>query len=994
MMRTFSKAAVLLAGASVFAAGVASAEAQTAASAGQTVPATQPVPPDQQTTSNADPVADTTVARNPDAASHNDQNGEVVVTGSRTIRNGNASPSPVTVVSTQDVLRAQPGGTLADALNVLPVFAGSRGPSSNPSTTGTAAAGNGGANQLNLRNLGANRTLVLLDGYRVPPTTANGIVDVDIIPQLLVQRVDIVTGGVSAVYGSDAVSGVVNYVLDKKFTGVSLTGSSGVSQRGDAQRTDFGIAAGTGLFGGRGHIEGSYEFIGEDGIDRRSDRAYLNNVGVAGSVPGSTAAAGTAANPYQLYTNLRQAGSPFGGLITSGALTGQTFNDNGTLRSFVNGTATGTSGLQVGGDGGYYDSSLIAPLRAHQVFGRASFDLSDSITAYVQVSGDLKVNESYADTVQLSNYTFSSANAYLLPGYQSVLAAAKQSTFKLSELVADLPRLDARAVSNQWLYSGGLDGKLGAFRWGANFTHGVAILNTTLEDNPNYQRLTAALDAVTNPATGQVVCNVTLTNPTANPGCVPINVFGANSVSPAAAAYVLQATHYRTVTKLDDVSAHIEGSAFNLPAGPVNVALSGEYRKVSFHSNSDALPTDLANCTGIRYNCTATTGLWGFTFAASPLVSQEVKEGSVEFDAPLLKDIPLIRALSVNGAARYTSYNTSGNYWTWKLGFDWHLTDTLRLRGTRSRDIRAPTLYELFAPTGSVPVRPTDILTGLSPTVYQYDLSNPDLKAEVANTLTGGIVWTPTRKISIALDYYHIKLTDAVVQITGSATNIQNACYASGGTSPFCALQSRPGGYSLTAANMAASNVVTAWYTKYYNIGEIRTYGADLEANYSTSLFGRPASLRLLGDYQPHVYYVQPGTTTIDQGDVAFGPLGLGAGPSVRLSGFARFQPAPHVTFDVFERWRNPMKLGGDPTQYWVSNHIAAFATTNITLTTDFASRMGRGQFYVSVTNLFDADPPVGAYSGNGTRAGLRDGFALGDDPTGRLFLAGVRLKL
>ena len=153
----------------------------------------------------------------------------IVVTGSRIPKNGNNSPSPVTIVETGNLLASQPGANLADALNVLPVFSGSRGAGSNPSTGGSASGGNGSANQLNLRNMGITRTLVLMDGLRIPPTLFNGAVDVDLIPQMLVQRVDVVTGGVSAVYGSDAVSGVVNYVLDKNFNGLKAEASMGLS---------------------------------------------------------------------------------------------------------------------------------------------------------------------------------------------------------------------------------------------------------------------------------------------------------------------------------------------------------------------------------------------------------------------------------------------------------------------------------------------------------------------------------------------------------------------------------------------------------------------------------------------------------------------------------------------------------------------------------------------------------------------------------------------
>jgi outer membrane cobalamin receptor len=226
-----------------------------------------------------------------------DEIAEIVVTGSRVIANGDNSPSPVTVVSTQTVLAVQPG-TLADALNIMPVFSGSRGSGSNPTSSGTTAGGNGAANQLNLRNLGANRNLVLLDGLRIPPTLNNGIVDVDLIPQMLVQRVDTVTGGVSAIYGSDAISGVVNYIIDKKFNGIKVDLNGGISRYHDAEKYDLGVAGGAKLFGGRGHIEGSVEYRDEHGVLRRSDRPWLNQWGVAGSVAGSSSPAGSAGNPY------------------------------------------------------------------------------------------------------------------------------------------------------------------------------------------------------------------------------------------------------------------------------------------------------------------------------------------------------------------------------------------------------------------------------------------------------------------------------------------------------------------------------------------------------------------------------------------------------------------------------------------------------------------------------------------------------------------------
>jgi iron complex outermembrane receptor protein len=244
--------------------------------------------------------------------------------------------------------------------------------------------------------------------------------------------------------------------------------------------------------------------------------------------------------------------------------------------------------------------------------------------------------------------------------------------------------------------------------------------------------------------------------------------------------------------------------------------------------------------------------------------------------------------------------------------------------------------------------------------------------------------------LSVALDGYHITISDAVTQINGATAAYQRACYDSGGASEFCALQSRPNGFTSTAA----SNVVTRWYTKYVNIAEIETYGADLEVNYAATLFNRPAAFRFLAAYQPHVTYAQPGVTTTDQGGVAFGPLGAAAGPDLRLTALLRFEPIENLNIDIMQRWRDVMKLGGDPTQVWAGNHLDAFATTNVNLSYNTRTALGSTEVFLNVSNLFNAEAPGGAYALNGTRAGLRDGYAMGDDVLGRYFTLGVRFKL
>jgi outer membrane receptor protein involved in Fe transport len=900
----------------------------------------------------------------------------VTVTGSRVIKNGDGSPSPMTVMNSDELLTSKPGSTLAEALNTLPVFAGSRGSSSNPTTAGSAAGGSGSANQLNLRNIGSTRTLVLMDGKRVPPTLYNGAVDVDLIPQMFVERVDIVTGGVSAVYGSDAMTGVVNYVIDHKFNGVKLDASHGVSEQGDAAKSNAGLAYGATLARGL-HVEAGLEYRKEGGIDHRSDRDWMNQVGVTG--------AGTAANPYVLQSNLRQKSFPAGGLITNGALAGQTFKSNGVLSPFVAGTPTGTAAIEVGGDGGYWDSGLLSQLEGKQLFGRVDYELTPDVRTYLQISGNLKSNTSFAETNQLNGVSLRRSNAFLPSQYQALIPAT-QATFGFSKFMTDIPRIRADSDSRQWVYTGGIEGKSGGVNWNADYTHGVAKLDTTLGNVLNRQKLSGALDAVN--SGGKTVCNITVTNPGVADDCVPLNVFGPSASSAQAVDYITDDVRFASRTVMNDVSGQITGSPFDSWAGPVNAAVSAEWRDMSFTSHSSSRPTDLVNCTGLTLNCAAGTALTEFVFGESPLaVSQRVWEVAGEVDVPLLKDAPLARKLNANGAVRYTSYNTSGNYVTWKAGIDWSVLDSLRLRVTRSRDIRAPTLYDLFAPTSMVQVRPTDTLTGTSPTVPQYDVSNDKLTAEIGNTTTVGLIWKPMPKLSFAVDAYRIKISDAITTVSGSTAAFQAACYNSGGSSPYCALQARPNGF----ADKSAANAVTAWYNRSVNISQVETFGLDLEANYAAKLFDRPMSLRVLTAWQPHVYYEQPGLATVDQGGVAFGAGGMAATPAVRVSGFFRFRPLDDLTVDVMQRWRSAMKLSGDPAEVWANNHMRSFATTSLNFGYKVDLGLGDAQLYFNIENLFNATPPIGAFSGNGTRAGLRDGFALGDDPRGRYFTLGAR---
>ncbi len=940
--------------------------AQTAAA-----PATGATTPPASTAAGAAP---STPATSPDATASS-AGTEIVVTGSRVLKNGAASPTPLTTISTQSLALAAPAGTISDALNNLPVFSGSRGQFSNPGSNATGVqGGNGAANVLNLRNLGFYRTLVLFDGHRVPPTLYNSAVDVDIIPEELIDRVDIVTGGVSAVYGSDAVSGVVNYVLNRKFNGFRAHADGGVSQRGDAGNRDIGGAFGTDV-GSRGHFEMSAEHRENDGIlDRAYDRSWDNLAAIQG--------AGTAANPYHLATDVRLSTYSFGGLITSGALAGRSFNSNGVLSTFDKGSPTGSSCCQTGGDGAYQDGSMISPSKSTQVFGRFDYDLTDAIHVFVQGAANFKRNVSYSGWNQLAGITLGADNAYLAPEYQALLAAAGQSSFKLNEILKDAPRIENVSTTKQYYANAGIEGSLGDWKWDATYTHGASGLTTRVNNQVNFQRLTAATDAVVNPANGQIVCHAALTDPSAYAGCVPIDLFGPSATSAQGLSYVLGSTGFHTETIQDSADASISGSPFSTWAGDVNVAVSGEWRRQTFDAQSFGGSSGLVDCTGLRY-CNATTAIYSSTFPSSGKVAQSVKEAAIEIEVPLVRDVRFIKSLDLNAAGRYTDYSTSGHYATWKVGAVWQVDNDLKFRGTISRDIRAPTLYDLFQPQTTVYGNFTDVKTGTTAFVPSINVGNPNLTAEVGHTWTAGAVYKPhfLPGTTLTIDYYHTVIDNAITTVQGFNAAIEQACI-SDAASPYCALIQRN-----------AAGVVTAYYIAPQNIAKVRTYGIDGEADYSTRLFGRAFSLRGLVNYQPHIYYLQPSVPTIDQGDAGWGQNGLMPSPSVQISGFLDYQLTDALSVDLFEHWRNKFRRSGVEAQIFSDPYVRSYATTNLTFTIDTGSawKIKDGALYLSVTNLFDAKPPLSGYYSGTTSAG--QSYEFSDDPTGRAFVVGFRIR-
>lgn len=965
MNRTRS-ASILLVGVSAIAFAPAAA-AQNA----QTAPSAAAANADQPQTNNR--------ASRDDASAP-----DVIVTGSRVVTNGNQAPTPVTVMPTERLLETTPSN-IPDALNRLPQFA------AQPSTRNIGnAQGNATGNFLNLRRFGSNRNLILLDGNRLPPTSSGGSVDTNTIPQALIQRVEVVTGGASAVYGSDAVTGVVNFVIDKNFNGIKFNSQIGTSNYGDATSWRVGGAVGTPL-GDRGHIEFSFDHYDSKGIIGVDSRQ-------AGKDYWTVGGAGTQANPFRLIKNGRLTIGSRGGMIVGtppAALRDIVFKSDGIPTPFIHGAPTGVNGLESGGDGGVYDQgTLVAPLRTNQAFGRLDYELAENLNAYVQGS----YSDAFADYPYASgryNAIVLSGNPFIPQSIQNIMTATNTPSINIGRLQSredGLPGRVNNVFSRNVFAMTGLKGKvLGSFDWDVNYIYSVSQQKVKNRNNTNQVRFAAAMDAVRDPATNRVVCQVSLTQ-FANlfPGCEPLNVFGPTAINDSAYDWVTDDTRFTLTNRMQSANFSVSGSPVTLWAGDVRMAVSGEYRWLSMRNRSSVEGPIPPNCTGLRpsANCTATTPAWQHDVSSSVFAKQNVKEIAGELLIPLLRDVPFIQAFELNLAARYTDYSTSGSVETWKVGASWEVSDELRLRASRSRDIRAPTLQDLFAPLSVRPTGYTDLHTNVTQPVNLFSQGNSTLVPEVANTSTVGAIYQPSwlPRFTLAVDFYEIKINNAIISASGFDTSIQRECEISDGTSPFCDLFERP----LPFSDRTAANFPTRVFSRGVNAARQWTRGVDVESNYRFDLANFPGALpgeigiRGLLSYQPTLRRQTISTVPATQSSGIAGMSKLRANLSVDYT-------SGGLNILITERWQSSQRPSDPAINFDLREKIPAYSYTDISL--NYKMDVGGGTLtpFVTVENLFNKKPPIIGTQNN--VPGLFFPSAQGFDVIGRYFTAGIRSK-
>jgi outer membrane receptor protein involved in Fe transport len=918
---------------------------------------------------------------------------EVTVTGSRIQRpDGFGAPQPITVVGA-DRLEQRAITNIGDALNELPSFRAS----TNPATTQNTG-GNIGARVLDLRGLGAPRTLVLVDGRRFVASTSQGTIDTNLIPSILIDNVEIVTGGASAAYGSDAVAGVVNFSLASKLDGMRSTVSYGESGEGDDENFGAAIAGGLPFADGRGHFVWAGEFSKEHGMGDCYTRDWCGNETLnLGNSP-----AGTGGRPANNITdNVQTATYSQDGVINSASATfplrGITFNPDGSTRPFQYGELYGTNLVPLfmkGGEGhgenvfikGYL---LKAPVTRYIGYTKTTFDFTDTMQggldiSYGQVDGR-SYGAQYRDSAgNLANAQsfgpIRSGNPYIPASVQQIMTANNIQTFALGRAFGDVGNALGESTTKTYRGVASLKGVFGdsSWKWDGYYQYGRNDVRLDVSNNVSISRMRNAIDAVTN-SSGQIVCRINADASTANddPNCAPFNPFGRNRFSDAAKAYVTPGGFQSTAIRENVLAANTQGDLFDLPAGAVQLAGGVERRTQKLDGNADPLSQTVDF----------------YTLNGQALGGKiEVTEGYLETNIPILKDLPGARALELNGAGRRTHYkftspssgDNSLSVTTWKAGLSWEVIPEVRFRATKSRDIRAPNLFELFGPVTSGGGGIIDRAKGgvqLNP--QQLSGSNPLLVPEVADTWTAGVVFRPggfLEGLQVSADYYDIEIDKAIGTLGGQT--VLDRCFL--GATEFCQYVTRDGSGNLVQIR----NVLL-------NVNKQITKGIDVEAAYRFDMASAGnLDLRLLGT-------IVNDLITVDS-----------AGPTQRagMTGWRAGTQAgmPDWSADLLTTWsRGPLSLTMHnkyipdglynnaligPEQAGYSITLTNSANTNKVSSAFYTDLSGQWQIndalvaFAAVNNAFDKDPPTApSIAGNGN-------FIL-FDPIGRSYKVGMRAK-
>lgn len=915
-----------------------------------------------------------------DASVANDA--DIVVTGSRLQRRDLVANSPITTVGSE-TLAAQGAVTLEQSLNQFPQVV--------PDTTGsTNQSGGSGILSVDLRSLGAVRTLVLVDGRRYMPGDVTGLTDLALIPDLLIERAEIITGGASAVYGSDAVAGAVNFVLKRNYEGVTAQYQYGEASRGDGASHKADLLIGSNVEGGRGNVTGYFSYTKRDQV-LAGDRSF---------------------SALPLLADAQGVFRPFG----SGNIPGGLIGINSTQIPQISGVpdlnnASGACpvapvGIRFGAQGNPLPycrprdqfnyaapNFLLRPLERYQAALNARYEITSDVELYGQFFYGKK-NNSFQQAAEAVNPSSSGqqagtvlipnadTNPVFTPEQRAFFAANRgffdpdgDGVYTLRNVGRRFEEFGPRTVeytTDAFMVTGGLRGNFemldSNWRWDAFYQYARTDERQVRFNLLSRSRTTAGLDVVV--VNGQASCRNREI-----PGCIPINIFGTETLTPAQANFLSVNTSTDSRFTREVAGATLAGDIFELPAGGVSTALGVEYRRDGFSITPDevALSNDLAASN------------------IPPIVnagSFDVKEAFGEIRIPILKDLPFIQSLAVEGAVRISDYSTIGTVTTWKGAVDWEIVDWARFRGNYSRAIRAPNLNELFAPVsqGFIGGRDPCVRTS-NPTAAQKQVclaqgvppqfidtlevaqsqgfnvqsgGNANLSEETADTLTLGLVLTPMRGLSVTFDYFDIKVKNAVSQV--DAQTLVNNCFTT----------LDEAGASCQSITRNSSGNILSVNAPLLNIAERKVRGLDVGVNYGSdapwlNLWAQDSriTVQFVGSFQFEDSNIPlPGVGSVECAGFYGGPC---SSDSVRITpDFRAFLGVTYtsgpITINNQVRYIDDLELSplSPPTE---SGTLAAETYWDLSVR---AKVLEKVELFAGINNVLDNKPPIMGFAAGG----------------------------
>ncbi|HEX3485588.1 MAG TPA: TonB-dependent receptor [Micropepsaceae bacterium] len=932
---------------------------------------------------------------------------QVLITGSLLGNANFEAPTPVTQIGAVQVeTRSLTGiGTLIEE---LPFAQTGQGLTRN--TNGIIAA----AQSLpNLRGLGANDTLVLINGQRPTPINPTNNFDTDMIPSSLLDRFEVVTSGASASYGSDAVAGVVNFILKDRLEGFTSNTQYGTSQRGDENQFIGSAAYGTAFAGGKGHFIIGGEFAKQYGTVNMYARAWGRNEPGLVALPVNRALGpdGKPLLPANLLTNHAEIDNGTqGGLITGcspapGCPVNVSFTANGTPYNFPFGSIVG--GSYMVGTGNYGVSSLnrqlSPPYQRSAGLARIEYDITPDINAYATVNyGQLESNDPSQGSPFPIVLTVLSGNPYIPPSIQAVMTANHINSITLAKENLDGMGTGNTANNKNTLLQSffGVKGSIfNDWNWDLQGSAGRAVVWQAFSN----VELVANLDSaayVVKDANGTPVCGPAATNPVpfknptlttaqiaaqAYPGCQPYNPFGVPSAG--SLNYITNAPDGVDGSKANIrqymFNADLRGSPYTLPAGPIDLAVGANWRRNSY--NQLGSPP-------------AAAGLYQTRNPPTFFIDQDTWEAYGEVGVPVVKDLPFAKSVDLNGAARYTDYSITGGVTTWKYGGTWDINDMIRLRATRSQDIRAPNFTELNPLPVSSATNVQNPISGISQRVSNIlTTGNPNLKPEFAENTTAGIVFQPTYDFlsgfRASVDYYRIRISGQIAAVNGP--DVVNRCLLLH-LQDFCNQITFTNGTHTPGPDISTAFGITTLHLFSVNLNSEIQDGWDfnLSEHFVLDSIGVPGSFDLsaLGSYINEQRVIQAqsdgSVISINQADTTTAP---------RWSWNVNFTyNLERLTANLQMRYYSPIKyattnIGPDDRNFSTSNPLSinqniwpAAITFNLHLAYDVIQEPdGQDlQVYFNIDNLLDKDPPIIWW------------YVSNYDVVGRFFKLGVRYTM